>query len=76
MLHALQPLQQLTSLKLSHCRDVTDDGIQHLTALTHLESLELRDVRSITDAMWSHLAQMTSLRNVRLSNSLISRSMV
>ncbi len=69
MPHALQPLQQLTSLKLPFCRDVTDDGIAHLTALTRLETLHLHDVRSITDAVWPHLAQMTSLREVTLGNS-------
>ncbi len=69
MLHPLQPLQQLISLELSHCRDVTDQGILHLAALTRLEKLVLYDVRSITDAMWLHLAHMTSLQQVWLGNS-------
>jgi hypothetical protein len=54
-------LSRLTVLFLNSCRNLTDDGVEHLTKLTHLQHLELEKT-PLTDATLRHLKQMQSLR--------------
>lgn len=69
--HIVRCCPQLVSLNLSHCRLITNEGLQYLGRATRIASqlqvLSLQNCRQITDAGLSHLtAQCHNLQTLHL----------
>jgi hypothetical protein len=58
--------QNLTTLNLSGCNNITDEGLQQLTQLKNLTTLDLSGCKQITDGGLNNLAQLTKLTTLDL----------
>ena len=55
---------ELTSLDLTGCGNLTDNGVVHLLALSQLKSLNLSSCRRLTPKVFETLRQMKSLEQL------------
>lgn len=61
-------LPGITSLNLSGCRQLTDQGIAHLTLLTQLKSLNLSGCDKLSSTGLKHLSTLTHLEELNVSH--------
>ncbi len=59
-------LQQLQSLELRGCGQITDAGLQHISRLQLLQALDLHSCDKITDAGLQHLVTLPELKRLNL----------
>jgi len=72
-LAALKQHPRLKKLRISQTQ-ITDAGLEQLTALTHLIDLDLSENSVISDAGMSHLSKMTTLTKLNLWRVALSDS--
>ncbi len=72
-LQHLRSLRHLRELYLSHCRHLTDAGLESLAELPALETLHL-NATPITDAGLKHLAQIKTLKSLNLTDCQLSEA--
>lgn len=66
-LENLKGLNQLNTLKLGWCYDITDAGLKHLEGLNQLNTLDLSWCSDITDAGLEYLKGLKQLNTLNLS---------
>lgn len=71
MLAELSRIGTITTLDLSGCKGVTDEGMRHLAKLQTLQHLNLSET-SITDAGLRALSSLAGLQSIELSGTCIS----
>ncbi len=59
-------LSDVSSLDLSHCQNLTDAGLAHLSGLTQLTSLDLGGCWRLSNEGMGHLAVLTQLTSLNL----------
>jgi hypothetical protein len=64
-------LTQIQALDLNSCDNVSDDGIEHIAALTNLRELQLADTK-VTDAGLRYLKALTQLQTLTLSSTQVT----
>lgn len=72
-LAALKQHPRLKKLRISQTQ-ITDAGLEHLTALTHLTDLDLSENSVISDVGMSHLSKITTLTKLNLWRVALSDS--
>ena len=63
----LAKLNNLTSINLNNCYQITDDGLEHLASLKNLISIELSRCYQITDKGLRELILIENLTSIDLS---------